>query len=68
MLRPKRASSRGTPAQKERAKPVRQNEALLEVQVEAVPDAAIEGLVHDWIVPMIVDAIIGELFEHETNV
>jgi hypothetical protein len=34
------------------------NQPTLDIQANALPDAAIQGLVDDWIVPTIVDQLI----------
>jgi hypothetical protein len=58
MRRPEQASSRGSPAQRKRESPAHRNQAVLEIQAGAVSNVAIQGLVNDWIAPMIADHII----------
>lgn len=45
----------------------RKDEVLLEIQIDGIPNDAIEGLINDCIVPMIVDAIVRELFEPDSD-
>jgi len=40
---------------------VRLNEARIEIDSNAVSDSAIDGLVEDWIVPMIVEKVIHRM-------
>jgi hypothetical protein len=43
--------------------PTRSNEEVLEIAPEVLTDGVIEGLVNDWIVPMIVDRLISAVLE-----
>jgi hypothetical protein len=40
---------------------VRLNEAQLEIDSDAIPDSAIEGLIESWIVPMMVEKAIQNM-------
>jgi hypothetical protein len=41
----------------------RRNEPALEIQAAALSDDAIQGLVDDWLVPMIVDQLVEALLK-----
>jgi hypothetical protein len=58
MRHPKQASSPGSPVLKEHEPMAHRGQTALEIQVGVVSDIAIQGLVSDWIAPMIVDRII----------
>jgi uncharacterized protein YjaZ len=61
MRPPKRTSSRGRSAPRILGPAARRSEATLEIQAGAVSDIAIQGLINDWIAPMIADHIIESI-------
>ena len=55
-----RASTPKSSAQPSGEEP-RRNEAVLEIHPEAIPDQAIQGLLDDLLVPLIVERVIENL-------
>src|SRR5450432_418054 len=62
-MRHPKTSSRASSVPKKCDPMPHRGQAVLEVQVGAVSDIAILGLVDDWMVPMIVDRIIESMME-----
>ena len=46
----------------------RDNEAVLEIQKDAFPDSAIQGLIDGWILPALVDRIVETMLDSAADV
>ena len=54
----------GSPAGPQDRKPTkRRNQAALEIQADVFSDISLQGLVDDWLVPMIVDQLIETMLK-----